>query len=193
MSKTKQLSAKEALKKLKEGNKRFSADKPVYERHDADARKELVDGQHPYAIILSCADSRVIPELVFDAGLSDLFVVRVAGNIANTSSIASIEYAVANLNVRLVVVLGHENCGAVSAALGGGEYGHNLNVLLAHLKPAVPKSSAKVTRTTLKNAVKKNARISAQTLRERSTILSNKKLEIVPAYYNLASGKVDFL
>ena len=193
MSKKKQLSAKEALKKLKEGNKRFSTDKPVYERHDANARKELVDGQHPFAIILSCADSRVIPELVFDAGLSDLFVVRVAGNIANTSSIASIEYAVANLNVRLVVVLGHENCGAVSAALGGGEHGHNLNMLLAHVKPAVPKSNAKASAATLKNAVKKNARINAQTLRERSTILSDKKLEIVPAYYNLASGKVDFL
>lgn len=193
MSKKKQKSAKEALKALKEGNKRFASDKPIYDRHDADARAELVDGQHPFAIVLSCADSRVIPELVFDAGLSDLFVVRVAGNVANTSTIASIEYAVANLDVRLVVVLGHENCGAVSAALAGGEHGHNLNVLLAHLKPAVPKSAAKITGTTLKNAVKKNAKLTAKTLRERSTILDNKRLEIVPAYYNLASGKVDFL
>ena len=139
----KQLSAANALKRLKEGNKRFSTDCPIYERHDADTRATMPGGQDPFAIILSCADSRVIPELIFDVGLSELFVVRVAGNVANTCSIASIEYAVAHLNVNLVVVLGHEGCGAVDAALAGGDNGYNLNHLLAHLQPAVAKPSGK--------------------------------------------------
>ena len=188
-----QLSANAALKRLKEGNKRFASDRPVYERHDADTRATLVEGQNPFAIVLSCADSRVIPELVFDAGLSELFVVRVAGNIANTCSIASIEYAVAHLDVKLVVVLGHENCGAVSAALAGGDNGHNLNVLVSHLTPAVAKPSGKDPAARLRNAVKKNAKLTAAALRERSEILDKKSLDIVPAYYNLASGKVNFL
>ena len=186
-------SAADALKKLKDGNKRFSTDKPVYERHDSETRAKLPGGQDPFAIVLSCADSRVIPELIFDAGLSELFVIRVAGNIANTCSIASIEYAVAHLNVNLVVVLGHEGCGAVDAALGGGDNGYNLNHLLAHLQPAVAKPTGKDHKAKLKNAVKKNAKLTAKDLRDRSSILSKKSLKIVPAYYNLASGKVNFL
>ncbi len=182
-----------ALKRLKDGNKRFSTDRPVYERHDAATRATLPAGQDPFAIILSCADSRVIPELIFDAGLSELFVIRVAGNVANTCTIASIEYAVAHLNVNLVVVLGHEGCGAVDAALGGGDNGYNLNHLLAHLQPAVAKPTGKDHAAKLKNAVKKNAKLTSKELRERSSILSKKSLDIVPAYYNLASGKVNFL
>jgi len=193
MSRQKQLSATAALKVLKAGNGRFSSDRPVYERHDANARAELVDSQHPFAIILSCADSRVIPELIFDVGLGELFVVRVAGNIANTCSIASIEYAVAHLDVKLVVVLGHQNCGAVNAALTGGDNGHNLNQLVAHLQPAVAKKLGKSKAAVLKNAVKKNARLTAKELHNRSEILAKKSLNIVPAYYNLDSGKVDFL
>ena len=189
----KQLSAAAALKRLKDGNKRFSTDRPIYERHDAETRATLPGGQSPFAIILSCADSRVIPELIFDAGLSELFVIRVAGNVANTCSVASIEYAVAHLNVNLVVVLGHEGCGAVDAALAGGDNGYNLNHLLAHLQPAIAKPSGKDHAAKLKNAVKKNAKLTSKELRERSSILSKKSLDIVPAYYNLASGKVNFL
>ena len=193
MATRKNQSESDALKQLKEGNKRFSSDKPVYERHDADTRATLVGGQSPFAAVLSCADSRVIPELIFDVGLGELFVVRVAGNLANTCSVASLEYAVANLGVNIVVVLGHENCGAVKAALGGGDYGHNLNVLLAHLQPAVAKRTGKDDTAQLRNAVKKNAKLTAARLRESSSILAKDSLEIVPAYYNLASGKVDFL
>lgn len=193
MSKQKAPSAASALKTLKDGNKRFAADKPVYERHDAGTRATLVDGQNPFAIVLSCADSRVIPELVFDTGIGELFVVRVAGNVADTCSIASIEYAVAHLGVNLIVVLGHESCGAVKAALDGGDNGYNLNMLLAHLGPAVAKPTGKDGAAKLKNAVKKNAKNSAAELRKRSAILDKKSLKIVPAYYNLASGKVNFL
>lgn len=190
-----QLSARKALDRLKEGNQRFCKDKLGHEKQDAARRGELAGGQEPFAVILSCADSRVVPELVFDTGLGEIFVVRVAGNIANTSSIASIEYAIQHLNpkVNLVVVLGHEGCGAVKAALGGGDCGHHLNMLLAHLQPAVSQSTGKTDDAKLANTVKKNARLTAKKLGEASKPFERKSLEIVPAYYNLASGKVDFL
>lgn len=190
-----QLSARKALEKLKEGNQRFCKDNLGHEKQDAGRRGELAGGQEPFAVILSCADSRVVPELVFDTGLGEIFVVRVAGNIANTSSIASIEYAIQHLNpkVNLVVVLGHEGCGAVKAALGGGDCGHHLNMLLAHLQPAVSQSTGKTDGAKLVNTVKKNAKLTAKKLGEASKPFERKSLEIVPAYYNLASGKVDFL
>lgn len=188
---TNKVSADKALDLLKKGNKRFVTEKPVYERHDRARRKELKGGQAPFAIILSCADSRVIPELVFDTGIGELFVIRVAGNIANTSTIASIEYAVAAIKTKLIVVLGHESCGAVGAALGGGDNGHNLNHLLAHLTPALdssPKSRS------VNTVVKRNAKLTAKALEERSSIIGGAKgLSIRPAFYNLESGKVDWL
>ena len=190
-----QLSARKALEKLKEGNRNFCKDKPGHQKQNTARRAELAAGQEPFAVVLSCADSRVVPELVFDVGLGEIFVVRVAGNIANTSSIASIEYAIQHLNpkVNLVVVLGHEGCGAVKAALGGGDCGHHLNMLLAHLQPAVSQASGKTEAAKLVSTVKKNAKLTAKKLAEASKPFERKSLEIVPAYYNLASGKVDFL
>ena len=182
------------LTTLKDGNERFCCDQLNHQRQDGDRRKGLVAGQSPSAVILSCADSRVVPELMFDMGLGELFVVRVAGNVANTCSIASIEYAVAHLGVKLIVVLGHENCGAVAAALAGGNNGHNLNHLLAHLTPAVTDTPGDSAEATLRAAVQTNAQHQAQDLHDRSAILSGAEgLDIVPAYYNLDSGKVDFL
>ena len=103
------LSSTEALDRLVEGNARFVKDNLQHNKQDSERRTQLSQGQHPFAIVLSCADSRVIPEITFDTGLGELFVVRVAGNIAYTSSIASIEYAVANLDVKLIAVMGHES------------------------------------------------------------------------------------
>ena len=117
------MTAQESLSRIKEGNARFVADKLDGKLQDSSRRDSLVKGQQPYAIILGCADSRVVPELAFDAGLGELFTVRVAGNIANTSSIASIEYAVAHCGSKLIVVLGHQSCGAVTAAIAGGDNG----------------------------------------------------------------------
>ena len=192
--KKKNLSAAKALAKLKAGNKNFVADKLDGKLQDSSRRKDLTGGQSPYAIILSCADSRVVPELAFDSGLGEIFVIRVAGNVANTSSIASIEYAVAHLGVNLIVVLGHESCGAVTAAIAGGDNGYNLNHLLAHIEPAKAASRDK----SVNGVVKKNAKMTAKELADRSEILGKaaaKKngLQIVPAYYNLGSGKVDFM
>ena len=183
-----------SLERLKEGNDRFVADKLDGKLQDSNRRNDLTGGQQPYAIILSCADSRVVPELAFDAGLGELFVVRVAGNVANTSSMASIEYAVAHCGSKLIVVLGHQSCGAVTAAVGGGDNGYNLNHLLSHITPSI---SASADGAAVNDIVKKNAELNAQELVSRSSIIGDAvrsgDVKIVPAYYNLDSGKVDFL
>jgi len=186
----KNLTWRKALTRLQNGNKNFVSDKLNGELQNAARRKELTGGQHPFAIVLSCADSRVVPELAFDTGLGEIFVIRVAGNVANLSTIASIEYAVAHLGVNLIVVLGHESCGAVTAALAGGDNGHNLNHLLSHVTPAVSASRSKKVNT----VVKKNAQLTAARLKSASDIIGGAKgLKVVPAYYNLKSGRVDFL
>lgn len=185
------VTAASALSRLKAGNKRYVADKMKREMQDPARRSELTSGQSPFAIVLGCADSRVLPELVFDTGLGELFVIRVAGNVANTSSIASIEYAVAHLGTKLIVVLGHENCGAVGAAMDGGDYGYNLNHLLAHITPAIAGMRGK---KTVEKVVKQNAKLNAKQLEARSPIINKAKgVKIVPAYYNLDGGKVEFL
>ena len=154
----------------------------------------LTSGQDPYAIILSCADSRVVPELAFDTGLGELFVVRVAGNVANVSSIASIEYAVANINSPVIIVMGHQSCGAVTAAVGGGDNGNNLNHLLGHIEPAIEESPDDAS---ISHIVKENARLAANDMKEKSTIIGDAvasgKLIIRTAYYHLDTGAVDFL
>ena len=224
MSKIKNLSWQDALKRLKEGNERFQKDKLDGQLQDSKRRGSLTGGQSPYAIILSCADSRVVPELAFDTGLGEIFVIRVAGNIANTSSVASIEYAVAHLGVNLIMVLGHESCGAVGAAIAGGDNGHNLNMLLAHITPAVciekerMEERDKLVRQKDKEAregnnefaqlgepaqldtndvVRTNAAFNATDLYNRSSIIrgavDSRNLKIIPAFYNLGSGKVDCL
>jgi len=182
------------LERLQTGNKRFVEDKLDGQLQDSIRRDGLVSGQSPYAIILSCADSRVVPELAFDTGLGELFVVRVAGNIANSSSIASMEYAVTHCGSQVIVVLGHQSCGAVTAAINGGDNGYNLNHLLSHITPAIAACGDGATVT---EVVKKNAQLTATDLLNRSSIIrtavDNGTVQIIPAYYNLDSGKVDFL
>ncbi|PKD20632.1 carbonic anhydrase [Salegentibacter salinarum] len=184
----------EVLNRLKEGNERFTTDKKEGKLQDKSRREELTKGQEPYAIVLSCADSRVVPELAFDTGLGELFTVRVAGNIANSSSIASMEYAVANLGTEIIIVMGHESCGAVTAAMSGGDNGYNLNHLVSHIAPAIAASGKDAP---VNDVVKKNAQLTSEELKTRSTIIKDAadsgKVKIVPAYYNLDSGKVDFL
>ncbi len=184
----------EIIDRLKAGNERFVEDKLDGKLQDSSRRDELTSGQAPYAIVLSCADSRVVPELAFDTGLGEIFVVRVAGNVANSSSIASIEYAVAHCGSTVIVVLGHQSCGAVTAAIGGGDNGYNINHLLAHITPAI---SAAGEGAEVNDVVKKNAQLTVEELKTRSSIIADAvdsgKVKVVPAYYNLDSGKVDFL
>lgn len=183
----------EILQRLKDGNARFMADNLERNAQDSASRGALTGGQSPFAIVLSCADSRVVPELAFDTGLGELFVVRVAGNVANSSSIASMEYAVAHLGSKLIVVMGHQSCGAVTAAINGGDNGYNLNHLLSHITPAVVASPEGAP---VDEVVKKNAALTVEELKNRSSIIKNavdnEGVKIVSAYYNLDGGKVDF-
>lgn len=193
------LSAAAALKKLKDGNARYLSHDPI-DYPNLKERADFSRGQKPYAAILCCADSRVSPEIMFSAGLDELFVIRVAGNIADTTSIASIEYAVTQLNTNLIVVVGHEGCGAVGAALANAnatmDLGYNLNALIAHITPAVAvaeKQKAAFKKDALATTVKANAKLTAQELRTRSpAIAKTRGVEIVSAYYHLIKGKVDF-
>ena len=182
----------DALNRLKEGNARFVQDKLDGKLQDSARKESLTGGQSPFAIVLSCADSRVVPELAFDTGLGEIFVVRVAGNVANPSSMASIEYAVAHLGTKLIVVMGHESCGAVAAAIAGGDNGPNLNHLLGFISPVVEANQG----ADMPVVVNENAKSSAKGLVENSSIISdavqNNDVKIVSAYYNLNDGKVDF-
>lgn len=186
------MNAKTALTELKNGNARFLEGKPQRNNQDSTRVESLSGGQAPWAIILSCADSRVVPEIAFDTGLGELFVIRVAGNIANKSTIASIEYAVAHLGTKLIVVMGHESCGAVGAAIANGGGSESLDHLLAEIKPAIQKTGSADVNT----VVKCNAELSADNLKSRSKIInnavSNEGLEVVSAFYNLSNGAVDF-
>ena len=187
------MNSTQALTRLQEGNKRFVAEKLEGKHTDNKRRKELLKGQEPFAIVLSCADSRIVPELAFDTGLGELFVVRVAGNIANTESIASIEYAVAYLETKLIVVLGHESCGAVTAAIKGGNNGNNLNKLLEHISPAIKQSGKSAD---VNEVARTNVLLTAKELVAKSTIIANaiknKGLKILPAFYHLETGEVTF-
>lgn len=183
----------EIIKILKEGNNRFTSNTPERKPQDSTHRELLAAGQSPFAAILGCADSRVVPEIIFDTGLGELFTVRVGGNIANVASIASIEFAVTQLNVKLVLVLGHADCGAVNAAVRGGDYTNNLNKLLTHIKPAIEQTSS----GNIDDIIKKNAELNAEELVKRSAMLAEAvksgQLKIIPTFYHLESGEVEFL
>jgi carbonic anhydrase len=159
-------------------------------------QRELAAGQHPHAAILSCADSRVAPEIVFDQGLGDLFDVRVAGNIAADAELASLEYAAEHLACPLIVVMGHQRCGAVSAAVAGGEAAGHLPALLAAIKPAVLKA-ATLSGDRVDNAVRLNVENVVRQLRESTPVLAKMTAEghirIVGAVYSLDTGKVAWL
>ena len=183
----------EIIERLKEGNKRFISDTAQRKLQDSTRRELLVAGQSPFAVILGCADSRAVPEIVFDTGLGELFTVRVAGNVANIASLASIEYAVAVLKVTVILVQGHSSCGAVQAAIDGGDLGYNLNMLLAHITPAINQAPS----GDIDDVIKKNALLNAEELVNKSQMLAeavkNGQLKIFPTFYHLESGKVEFL
>src|SRR5437660_44710 len=157
-----------AFKRLKDGNARFAADQLAKKDVGSKRRAELAKGQRPFAVILTCADSRVAPELIFDQGLGDLFVLRVAGNVTDPVVLGSIEYAVEHLKTPLIVVLGHEACGAVKAALEDADPEGNLGFLLReiHIGKQLPAEK----KAAMDAAVKSNARFHASELTKRSAI-----------------------
>jgi len=188
------MTAQESFQRLIAGNKRFVAGKPLHQLQDQKRVNALKDGQKPFAIILGCSDSRVVPEIAFDTGLGELFVIRVAGNVANASSIASIEHAVITFGTPLIMVLAHQNCGAVTAAILGGDNGEYLNqLLLNHVVPAIEESDSKVVDV----VARANANLTAANLLKKSLIINDavqqKRVEIHAAFYQLTDGKIVFL
>ena len=186
------LTVRNAVERLKSGNTNFVNDALNNAFQDSPRRKDVIDGQKPFAVVLTCSDSRVVPELIFDTGIGELFIIRVAGNIANPSSIASIEYAVAHLDVKLIVILGHQNCGAVTAALEGRKNGENLDHLLNFIQPAITASD----RNDVDDVSHVHAKLTADKLINESGIIAktieDNTLKIIPAYYSLETGQVDF-
>jgi carbonic anhydrase len=192
------VSPDDALKRLVEGNARFVAANPVRLEGETliQRRAELVDGQKPFAILVSCSDSRVPPELIFDQGLGDMFVVRTAGEVVDSIGLGSIEYGVEHLGASLIVVLGHARCGAVSAAVSGAAEPGQISAVLKAIQPAVAEVKGK-SGDQVDNAVRAQARVVARRLGGEDPVLAprvqSKKLKIVAAYYDLGTGRVEFL
>jgi carbonic anhydrase len=200
------VSALDALERLRAGNRRFvSGVRSLDSLMSQTRRNDFVAGQHPFAVILGCSDSRVPVEIVFDQGLGDLFVIRVAGNIVASSQIGSVEFAAERFGIRLVVVLGHTRCGAVQATLEelqrpGGTQSRNLRSIVDRIAPAVEGLLATELRhdldTLVSHAARANVRVSANYLRNGSAVLEQliqkDGLLVVGAEYSLESGIVDF-
>ncbi|PMB18283.1 carbonic anhydrase [Fischerella thermalis] len=189
------LSPDAALQRLMEGNQRFVQHQPQYPDQSQARLQEVAQAQHPFATILSCADSRVPAEIIFDQGIGDIFDVRIAGNIATPEAIGSIEYAVALLNTPLLMVLGHERCGAVTAAVQNEPLPGDISTFVKAIKPVVAKVKYQPGNT-VDNAVIANVHYQIQRLK-RSPLLSERlqsgKLKIVGGRYDLDTGSVGII
>ena len=187
----------EAIAKLKEGNGRYASGKLQHPGQTTERRAELTKDQHPFAVIVSCSDSRVPPEIVFDQGLGDLFVVRVAGNVIDDHGLGSIEYAVDHLGARLIVVLGHQSCGAVKAAketiAAKSKAPGHIQSLVTAIQPAVEATA----KGDLEATVEANVKNVVQAVRTSTPILKLKvdsgEVQVIGGYYSLDTGAVTFL
>ena len=181
-----------ALSKLIEGNKRFSENKISAGKPTAKQRAATAQAQHPFAIIVGCADSRTSPEIIFDQGIGDLFVVRSAGNLVDDHALGSIEYAVEHLGSRLIVVLGHQRCGAVDAALKSATAPGHVNSIVRDIQPAVQAAKDKPG-DALANAVHENAiEIAAQIRKDAQLGDLASQVKVISGYYHLDTGKVEW-
>jgi len=187
----------DAISKLKEGNGRYTSGNLQHPGQTAGRRMELATSQHPFAIIVSCSDSRVPPEIVFDQGLGDLFIVRVAGNVINEEGLGSIEYSVDHLGTRLILVLGHQSCGAVKAAretiaAKGKAPGHIESLVMA-IKPAVEATAKDDLDTTIKANVKRVVEMLRSSTPILKAIVDSGDILVFGGYYSLDTGAVSFL
>ena len=198
VSKQNVMNGKEALARLLEGNRRFSLERPVHPNQTTERRREVLEGQRPFAVILGCSDSRVPPEVLFDQGIGDLFVIRTAGHVVGTTVLASLEYAVSHLRVPLIMVLAHSDCGAVKATIAseGEPPGGHLHYVAEAIQPAVDKAADRSGELT-DQVIRTHGVDVAQALRSRPPVLSTAvdagELTIVAAYYSLETGGVDIL
>ena len=191
----KRLNSEEALATLMSGNKRYVSARQVHSNLTSERRAELKDGQRPIAIILGCSDSRVPPELIFDQGLGDLFVVRVAGNILDDVVLGSIEYAASHLGTSLVMILGHSKCGAIEATAAHGSMGGHLPCLAAAIQPSLDEVEDKPG-DLINNAAKANAKMIVQKLLSEPILAARAnagRLRVVAAFYDLDTGVVEVI
>jgi len=195
------LSAEQALERLVSGNERFRSGATRLSKPTCADLTSFAEGQHPFATILGCSDSRVVPELIFDAGLGELFVVRVAGNVLSPEGAGSLQYAGSHLNTPLFVVLGHEGCGAVSAALAtrdqGAEQRSRIQVLVNSILPSLPNFDPESSpETRLSKAVESNVRLTIRKIHESpegQMRVAEGRMRVVGAIYDVVSGVVRFL
>ena len=193
---------KESLTKLIEGNKRFAQGKSIHPNRSEELRSTLLDGQNPYAVVISCSDSRVPVEIIFDVGLGDIFVIRTAGHVLSNETMGSLEYAVKELGVKFVMIMGHDNCGAVKSAMTAykaGEYDElspNLKALLNHIYPVFEKMKISG-KTSLDDAISLNIKYQVEDLLKKDAYLAKKaeenKIMIVGAKYSLDTGLVEMV
>lgn len=190
------LSPDAALKRLMDGNQRFVQQKSRHPDQSQARMKEVAQAQHPFATLLTCADSRVSPEILFDEGIGDLFDIRVAGNIVIPEVLGSIEYAVAILGTPVLMVLGHERCGAVTAAVQGERLPGHIGSFVEAIKPAIARTKGE-SGDPVDNAVIANVQYQIEKLKRNSTILSGRslegKLKIVGGRYDLDTGEVTLI
>lgn len=190
------LTPDEALNKLMEGNQRFIKGKSAAPNRSMDRLREVAKGQKPYAAFLSCADSRVPVEILFDQGFGDMFVCRVAGGTTTAEETGSLEYGAAVLGAKVLMVLGHEYCGAVKAELAGEEVPGSIAAVLEQVRPAVAMVKDKKAKGALDEAIANNVRLQVAKLKESpvlSALVKEGKLKIVGAVYDLDEGKVNLL
>lgn len=191
-----EVTSDEALNLLKDGNKRFSEAKIENVNLTEERRSELFkDGQYPYAVILSCSDSRVPPELIFNEGLGNIFVVRNAGNVTDNISLGSIEYGVEYLHAPLIMVLGHEKCGAVKATIDGGDFSKNILAIIKKITPAynIAKLETNDKALIYSNTEDENIKQSVRAVKSSNVIRELEqqgKVKVVGAKYSLETGKV---
>jgi carbonic anhydrase len=183
----------DALATLEAGNQRFATRKITEGKPVAVKRAETSQSQHPIAVVVGCADSRTSPELIFDQNIGDLFVVRTAGHLVGEHALGSIEYAVVQLGVRLVIVLGHERCGAVGAALASATAPGNVNSLVRDIQPAVTAAKGKPGNA-LDETIKENANLVAAKIRSEAQFGElSKDVRVVAGFYDLDTGKVELI
>jgi carbonic anhydrase len=186
----------EALQTLLDGNKRFAAMEQTHPNQDRTRRDEVKAGQKPFAVIVGCSDSRIPPEILFDQGIGDLFIIRLAGNIVDDTALGSIEYAVDHLGTRLVVVLGHSKCGAVTATAKGGEVPGHIGSIVKLIAPALDRIKDKPG-DLVDNAIRENARLVAATISSSKPILEEMvkegKIAVIPLYYDIDTNLVETL
>jgi carbonic anhydrase len=175
-----------ALQVLKDGNERYLKGQLTEKTDYKEERELLKNGQVPFAVILTCSDSRVAPEIFFVLYLGDIFVVRHSGNVADTEGLGSIEYATEHLKAKLVVVCGHSNCGAVTAAYSGGEFPPNIKRIVELIKPAVEKGGD------LDKAIRNNIEAMVEKVKADS-VIRHLGVKVVGAYYDIHSGEVKWL